>query len=77
MRKAFLLLALGSFLVTTVSAYACDGDKACTSKNGKTSCSAHHHTKASKASLSKHSKAAKTAVKDAKQAESSKTTSMN
>lgn len=44
MRKILMFIALGAFMSTAVSSYACDGDKACamkTSKKAKADCCAH------------------------------------
>ncbi|MBS1904620.1 MAG: hypothetical protein JSS75_13005 [Bacteroidetes bacterium] len=48
MRKVLMLIALGSFMATAVTSYACDGDKACAMKGKKasSSCCAAKGTKA-------------------------------
>jgi hypothetical protein len=65
MRKAILFLAFGSFLAASVSAYACDGDKACSMKGRKASSAACMKAKGSKASMATKSGGACT-MKDGK-----------
>ena len=63
MRKSMLFLALGALLATSVSSYACDGDKACamktTAKKSKSSCCATHMKATKTKTCTKDMKASK------------------